>query len=108
MAYPIMTGSDQFIVIVSEKRFVLTKAQLEFDSPNYLSKWFLENASRFQDQILELTRDPDLFRLVVDHLSGYSVVSLSPPTISLPGSRTLNDLLADAAFYELATLKSFV
>ncbi|KAF8593649.1 hypothetical protein BDV93DRAFT_221604, partial [Ceratobasidium sp. AG-I] len=52
---------------------------------------------------LELSRDPDLFRIVLDYLSGYVVFPLSDKHIPLHSSSqvVLQNLVADATFYEL-------
>ncbi|KAG8735786.1 hypothetical protein FRC10_010157 [Ceratobasidium sp. 414] len=98
-----MTGSDQFVVLVSGQSFILTRSQIEFDSPNYFTEWFSEKPPGAK---LELWRNPDLFRWIINHLSGYSMISLDPLKFSLPGSLGVSELRADAAFYGLAKLKS--
>jgi hypothetical protein len=101
------SDDDKYTVIVSDQRFVLTKAQIQVDSPNYFTKRFFGNTPEAHSRTLELTRDPDLFRLVVDYLSYYWVIPLNTPSIPPRSAyRTLNDLNGDAIFYELDKLKA--
>lgn len=102
-----MTQNDKYIILIHGKRYVLTKAQVEFDSPNYFTKQFFGDTPEAQSRTLELSRDPDLFKLVLDYLSDYWVIPLNVPVIPPRSAfRTLNDLLRDAKFYELRKLES--
>lgn len=98
-----MTQNDQYIIVVRDTRYVLSKSQIEFDSPNYFTRYFLDETEEAEPRTLELSRDPDLFRIILDYLSGYSIFPLSdkhlPP--HSPSQTILQNLLADAAFYDL-------
>ncbi|KAF8601088.1 hypothetical protein BDV93DRAFT_524982, partial [Ceratobasidium sp. AG-I] len=82
----------------------LFRSQIERDSPNFFTSYFLEQSN--QDTTLEISRDPDVFELVLRYLNGYQVVPiherLVPPT-STPET-ALSDLRADAEFYQLRGL----
>ncbi|KAF8601056.1 hypothetical protein BDV93DRAFT_546025 [Ceratobasidium sp. AG-I] len=102
-----MTQNDKYTIIIHGKRYVLTKAQVEFDSPNYFTKQFFGDTPEAQSRTLELSRDPDLFKLVLDYLSDYWIIPLNVPAIPPRSAyRTLNDLLRDAKFYQLGKLES--
>jgi hypothetical protein len=102
-----MEHDPKYTVIVMGKTFSLTKYQIEFDSPNYFTTCFLGDFCEAQTRQLELSRDPDLFKLIVRHLCGYSVLPLNEKQI--PSSTTpataLADLRADATFHQLDGLK---
>jgi hypothetical protein len=102
-----MEHDPKYTVIVMGKTFSLTKSQVEFDSPNYFTACFLGDFCEAQTRQLELSRDPDLFKLIVRYLCGYSVLPLDEKQI--PSSTTpataLADLRADATFYQLDGLK---
>ncbi|KAG9088172.1 hypothetical protein FRC06_002194 [Ceratobasidium sp. 370] len=83
--------------------FTLTRDQVEFDSPNYFTACFLGEFAESRSRTLILSRDPDLFMIVLDYLSGYEVLPLHDSALPKrmdPGVARLN-LLADARFYLL-------
>jgi hypothetical protein len=95
-------ASEEFRVIVRDQVFVLDKHQILFDSPNYFSSYFLgefKEAAEGQRQ-LTLRRDPFLFRIIENYLSGYSVLPL-PPNLPphLSKETAMANLLRDAQFY---------
>ncbi|KAG8783845.1 hypothetical protein FRC12_019292 [Ceratobasidium sp. 428] len=83
--------------------FILTRDQIEFDSPNYFTTYFFGNSAASQTRTLTLSRDPDLFKIVLDHLSGYEVIPLHASVIPkrMSPDLALRNLLADAQFYLL-------
>ena len=96
--------SEEFQVRVRDQIFVLDKYQILFDSPNYFSSYFLgefKEATEGQRQ-LTLRRDPFLFRIIENYLSGYCVLPL-PPNLPphLSPETALANLLHDAQFYGL-------
>ncbi|KAG9079985.1 hypothetical protein FRC06_007211 [Ceratobasidium sp. 370] len=98
--------SDGFTVLVSGIPFVLSKSQLERDAPNYLTSHFLDDSGHRIRESLEISRDPDIFKLVLRYLNGYHVIPLHggliPP--SSTATAALADLRADAEFYQLGGL----
>ncbi|KAG8740590.1 hypothetical protein FRC10_004127 [Ceratobasidium sp. 414] len=95
--------SDSFTVLVSGTPFVLSKSQLERDAPNYLTAYFLDDSGHRIRESLEISRDPDIFKLVLRYLNGYQVVPLHDgliPSLSTAAA-ALADLRADAEFYQL-------
>lgn len=93
----------KYIVSLQGTEFVLTKSLIEFDSPNYFTACFLGDFQEARTRRIELHRDPDLFRIIIFYLCGYTVLPLNdkcaPPHMS-PSTALLN-LRADAAFYQL-------
>ncbi|QRV82903.1 hypothetical protein RhiJN_10919 [Ceratobasidium sp. AG-Ba] len=98
--------TERFTVIVSDKTFELTKAQLEHDAPNSLTSYFLDENGECINKKLELLRDPKIFELVVRYLNGYQIVPLDRHLIphASTAQRALADIRADADFFQLRGL----
>ncbi|KAF8601053.1 hypothetical protein BDV93DRAFT_524954 [Ceratobasidium sp. AG-I] len=98
-----MNPSDKFTAVVRGSSFILTRSQVEFDSPNYFTACFLGNFKESQTRILEISRDPVLFGVIFDYLCGYTVLPLDksviPTRMSL--ATALANLRVDAEFYQL-------
>ncbi|CAE6507582.1 unnamed protein product [Rhizoctonia solani] len=92
-------GNTIYKVVIEDQVFKLTKAQIHFDSPNYFTFHLLDKS----EEEVELTRDPHLFRIIIDYLNGYCVVPLRldrlPPAMS--PDIALANLRVDAEFYQL-------
>ncbi|QRV97061.1 hypothetical protein RhiJN_25080 [Ceratobasidium sp. AG-Ba] len=102
-----MASANEFTVLVSEKLFKITRKQIHFDAPNYFTKRVLTNPPTVGSRIMELSRDAEMFQFILDYPSGYSAISTDRLVIScLPASRSIQDLLVDATFYELDKLKA--
>ncbi|KAG8790788.1 hypothetical protein FRC12_011013 [Ceratobasidium sp. 428] len=95
--------SEPYTVIMRGETFVLTRDQIEFDSPNYFTSCFLGEFTESRTRTLTLSRDPELFRIILDHLSGYEVLPLHSLAIPKRMSQelALHNLLIDARFYLL-------
>ncbi|KAF8750624.1 hypothetical protein RHS01_09043 [Rhizoctonia solani] len=87
-------GNITYKVIIEDQVFKLTKAQIHTDSPNYFTFHLIDKS----EEEVELTRDPHLFRIIVDYLNGYCVIPLRldrlPPTMT--PDIALANLRADA------------
>ncbi|KAG8783847.1 hypothetical protein FRC12_019294 [Ceratobasidium sp. 428] len=99
--------SETYTVIMRGETFVLTRDQIEFDSPNYFTACFLGEFIESQTRTLTLSREPVLFRIILDHLSGYEVIPLHASVIPkrMSPEVALRNLLADAQFYLLDGLR---
>ncbi|QRV97105.1 hypothetical protein RhiJN_25124 [Ceratobasidium sp. AG-Ba] len=99
-------GTERFAVVVADRRFVLSRAQIEHDSPNYLTSYFLNEDGKSIHDRLEITRDPKIFELVLRYLNGYQILPLDRHLIPFDSTaqRTLADLRADAEFFNLEGL----
>ncbi|KAG9091225.1 hypothetical protein FRC06_000654 [Ceratobasidium sp. 370] len=87
---------ETYTLIVSGTPFVLSRSQIERDAPNYFTLHFLGGSGRRIHEPIQISRDPELFRLVLRYLNGYQVAprfdGLAAPLV---------DLQADAEFYGL-------
>ncbi|CAE6454204.1 unnamed protein product [Rhizoctonia solani] len=100
--------TDTYTVVVRDRFFKLTKAQMEQDAPNYFTSHFLDSSGQCVTRIMEISRDPSLFELVLKYLNGYQVFPIHPtliPSCCTPET-AIGDLCADAEFYGLAGLVS--
>lgn len=119
-------GSDAYTVTLRGESFTLFRDQIQFDSPNLFTETFLGSSSSAQsdDDIsfldgsssdnpapspssaLVLSRSPALFRVIIEYLSGYTVLPLShamiPETMTAETAR--QNLLRDAQAYKLQAL----
>ncbi|KZV82401.1 hypothetical protein EXIGLDRAFT_729788, partial [Exidia glandulosa HHB12029] len=97
---------DKYIVTLRGESFTLYRDQIEFDAPNYFSDLFLGDFSESQTRTVELSRSPELFRAIVDYMSGYSILPLTAAVV--PSTMTPDiahkNLLHDAGFYGLQGL----
>ncbi|KDN38348.1 hypothetical protein RSAG8_09552, partial [Rhizoctonia solani AG-8 WAC10335] len=100
--------TDTYTVIVRDRFFKLTKAQMERDAPNYFTSHFLDPAGECATRILEISRDPVLFELVLKYLNGYHLFPIHSSLIpaGCTAETALGDLRADAEFYKLGGLVS--
>ncbi|GAA6013133.1 hypothetical protein JCM11491_005191 [Sporobolomyces phaffii] len=98
---------EVYTVWSRETPFRLTRSQIEFDSPNYftsafLSGQFAESASRE----IRTDKHPQLFALIVEHLSGYTILPLQPS--ALPSCMSVKaaheNLTRDAKYFGLDQL----
>ncbi|CAE6499338.1 unnamed protein product [Rhizoctonia solani] len=101
-----MEYEPKYTVVLRGQEFVLTKSQIEFDSPNYFTACFLGDFQEAQTKRLELSRNPDLFKLIVEYLCGYEILPLDDKSVpsSMPLEAGLRNLRADALFYQLKGL----
>jgi hypothetical protein len=97
---------ETYTVLMRKETFYLTRDQVEFDSPNYFTYCFLGDFTESQIRTLQLSRDPELFQIIIDYLSGYKILPLQeggiPKRMSL--DTALQNLLIDAEFYLLDRL----
>lgn len=100
------SAADFFTVVVRDQRFVLSRSQINFDAPNYFTMCFLGDFAESISRQVELSRDPYLFRIIVDYLCGYTIFPIRqdvlPPTMT--PEVALANLRADAVFYQLEGL----
>ena len=99
---------EQYTIVVRGERFVLSRDQIFFDSPNYFTVLFtgtFQEAVNGQREVI-LHRDPLLFKVIQTYLSGYTILPL--PDNWAPGymsqEAALKNLLEDARFYGLEKL----
>jgi hypothetical protein len=92
-------GNITYKVILEDQVFKLTKAQIHTDSPNYFTFHLIDKS----EEEIELTRDPHLFRIIIDYLNGYCVVPLRLDRLpsTMAPDIALANLRVDAEFYQL-------
>ena len=102
------TQPEEYTIVVRGERFILSRDQIFFDSPNYFTMLFtgtFKEAANGQQEVT-LHRDPHLFKIIQTYLSGYSILPLSdnwmPAYMSQEAAS--KNLLEDAQFYGLNTL----
>ncbi|KAI0691729.1 hypothetical protein C8Q76DRAFT_634554 [Earliella scabrosa] len=98
---------DIYTIIVRGEEFQLSQSQIFFDSPNYFTNCFSSAFAEAQERVLRLDRNPALFALIVEYLSGYPILPLVPDSLP-PGmgmSMARRCLLADAEYFELKELR---
>ncbi|KAG8752282.1 hypothetical protein FRC12_012041 [Ceratobasidium sp. 428] len=95
-------------VIVSGTKFVLTQDQYKVDGPNYFTDAVAAHTGRFRGPQVKVSRDPELFKLVVEFLNGYAVLPKDAPLPKGAPSRrvALRNLVAEAKFYRLGSLEA--
>lgn len=91
--------TQKYKITVEDKVFSLSNAQIYFDSPNYFTAQLVDGP---EDE-LELSRDPYLFRIIIDYLNGYTVLPIRQDRLPPKMSRevALANLRVDAEFYQL-------
>ncbi|KAG8783844.1 hypothetical protein FRC12_019291 [Ceratobasidium sp. 428] len=94
---------NTYKIIMRGETFLLTRDQIEFDSPNYFTSCFLGEFSEAKTRTLTLSRDPELFKIILDYLSGYDVLPLHESAIPerMGLDVALRNVFADAQFYQL-------
>ncbi|QRV98556.1 The BTB (BR-C, ttk and bab)/POZ (Pox virus and Zinc finger) domain [Ceratobasidium sp. AG-Ba] len=95
-------------VIVSGTKFVLTQDQYKIDGPNYFTDAVAAHTGRFRGPRVKVSRNPEMFKVVLDYLNGYTIL---PKDGSLPNGITnrkiaLKNLIAEAKFYRLNSLEA--
>ncbi|CAE7081134.1 unnamed protein product [Rhizoctonia solani] len=98
-----MEYEPKYTVVLRGQEFILTKSQIEFDSPNYFTSCFLGDFQEAKTKRLELSRNPDLFKLIIEHLCGYEILPLDEKSCPshMPPDIALRNIRADALFYQL-------
>ncbi|CAE6446774.1 unnamed protein product [Rhizoctonia solani] len=101
-----MDHDAAYTVTIRGREVLLTRSQIEFDSPNYFSICFLGDYKESQTRHLKLSRDPDLFLIISDHLCGYKVLPLNDRVLPqrMSPELALANLRIDAEFYQLDNL----
>ncbi|CAE6469131.1 unnamed protein product [Rhizoctonia solani] len=98
-----MTQSQLYKVTLRDTTFALDRSQIEFDSPNYFTSCFLGSFLEAHAREIRLSRDPALFSIIVNYLSGYAILPVQPP-VGMSEQAAVENLLRDALFYGLDEL----
>jgi hypothetical protein len=92
-------------VIVRGVSFHLSPAQLEADSPNIWTENARQSGFWYP---LHVDRDPRLFEVILNHLSGYDIFPLSERGFQTDRVNVTRNLEKDAEFYQLDGLRAKV
>ncbi|TFK52633.1 hypothetical protein OE88DRAFT_1426660 [Heliocybe sulcata] len=97
--------APKYTVVVRGEEFRLSRRQIEFDSPNYFTDCFLGSFQESSSNTLD--RNPHLFAIIVEYLSGYDILPLSSALlpVRMDAAYATRNLLVDADFYGLMGLK---
>lgn len=90
-------------------KFCLTWAQVEAEPGNKFEEMASEFHLRGERPVVDLSRRPDIFQLVVDHLSGIAVFPIARSmgeNLDLPRDVLIRYLIDDATVYRLPKLKA--
>ncbi|KAH8913938.1 hypothetical protein BT69DRAFT_1343827 [Atractiella rhizophila] len=92
-----------FQIFVRETEFTLSKTQIMFDSPNFFTRAFFGEFEEANSHSIRIDVHPQLFKIVIDYLSGYDVFPISDTAVPSTMSKdtVLKNLLKDAAFLDL-------
>lgn len=94
---------QKYTVIVRDEEFTLRKSQIDFDAPNYFTAIFLGDFSEGGTTTTTVDRNPDLFAIIVEYLSGYHILPLASKALprTMDSKTAMLNLIEDAAFYGL-------
>lgn len=96
-----------FTVVVRGTEFELSRAQIDFDSPNLFSS-SINSPSHLSTSpyVLRIDRNPLLFQIILEYLSGYEILPLQKDALPITMGLTagLINLERDAAFFGLVEL----
>lgn len=97
---------QKYTVIVRGETFVLSHAQITYDAPNYFTASFLSGFTESTSRTISVDRNPTLFSLIVDYLTGYDILPLDGQSLPpMMGKQVaLKNLLKDAEYYGLERL----
>ncbi|GAA5854365.1 hypothetical protein JCM5353_000562 [Sporobolomyces roseus] len=98
---------ETYTVVCREVPFRLTRSQIESDSPNYFTTAFLDGGfAESGSKIIHLDRHPQLFALIVEHLSGYKIPPLQPSVLPryMSVEAAMENLWRDASYFGLDAL----
>ncbi|KAH7320455.1 hypothetical protein B0J17DRAFT_294621 [Rhizoctonia solani] len=102
--------SSDYTIVVQGDPFLLSEAQLLFDSPNLFTKYFLGETPASEPRNLRFSRNPQLFSLIHEHLCGYTILPIHENALPARMSReaALKNLRADAVYYGLKELVKLI
>ncbi|GAA5932607.1 uncharacterized protein JCM15063_002153 [Sporobolomyces koalae] len=105
----LITARDVYTVYARDTPFHLSRSQIETDSPNYFTSAFLaHDFTETKTREFRVDQHPQLFALIVEHLSGYPILPLQravlPPFLSIETAQAA--LLRDAQFFALEQLEA--
>lgn len=104
-------SEETYQVIVSGKAFTLSRGQIEADSgdSNLFAISLLGDFAEGQTRTLRLDRNASIFKIIVEHLSGYRIFPIdSSDRGGMSERKFLRYLQDDAEYYQLDRLHELV
>ncbi|CAE6454402.1 unnamed protein product [Rhizoctonia solani] len=95
----------ELTVVVGGESFLLLEDQITFDAPNLFTK-FIDEHSENPQLPMRLSRNPQLFSVILEYLCGYTILPLRREVLP-PGMHygmALDNLRVDARYYGLGNL----
>lgn len=110
------SDDDTFIINLRGVKLPITRTQIESDSPgnNLFSSSLLGDFVESSSKTIKLDRNPGLFRIILDHLSGYTVLPLDSKLLKEYGlngmsvERAIRYLLDDTEYYGFARFNALL
>lgn len=104
------SSTTKYTVIVRDEEFTLRKSQIEFDAPNYFTACFLGDFAESASTTITLDRNPDLFAIIVEYMSGYRILPLAAKALprTMDAASATANLAEDAAYYGLSRLHALL
>lgn len=107
---PVLHTAQLITVDVRNESFPLPFEQLQSDQPSLFTILIADPSSNtslaLSSTHLQFPRDPSLFPLIANHLSGYQILPLNAFHFATSEHTTLVNLLADAEYYQLPKLQA--
>lgn len=108
--------NDTFIINLRGVKIPITRTQIESDSPgdNIFASSLLGDFIESSSKTIKLDRNPGLFRIILDHLSGYTVLPLDSKLLKEYGligmsvERAIRYLLDDTEYYGFARFNALL
>lgn len=118
---PATTPPTKYTIYVRDEEFTLCKSQIDFDAPNFFTAYFFGDFSEGATgrTTLHVDRNPELFAILAEYMSGYSIDAILPFTPSSSSASastrvfpqtmdTRRALAEDAAFFGLSKLHTML
>ncbi|KAI5119283.1 hypothetical protein M0805_008062 [Coniferiporia weirii] len=96
----------KYTVVVRDEEFSLCRSQIDYDSPNFFTSYFFSGFKESGSTCMHVDRNPDLFALIVEYMSGYEILPLAAKALprTMDTRTALRNLAEDAAFFGLTRL----
>lgn len=109
MTDDVAQAEDAYTVVLRGEAFKLSRSQLESEPGNMLADALLGDFQEGQTRTMKLDRNPAVFKLILEHLSGYTILPLCESdwsAIGLSEEKLLRYLKDDAVYYCMSGLQS--
>lgn len=109
-------SNDTYTIILRGESLSITRAQIEADSPgaNFFASSLLGDFMEASHRAITLDRHPGIFKIILDHLSGYTILPLDEEYVEgvcgreMTTQRAMRFLSDDADYYGFTRLKEML